>query len=680
MRARRGAISPIPVWVGLLGTLAFAYLGLPLFLMGARVPWSRLPALLVSEAALDAICLSVKTSLAALAIDVLLGVPAAVLLSRDWRGVRAARVLVALPLSLPPVVAGMALLSAFGRRSPFGGSLEAIGVDIAFSSIAVVMAQVFVSLPFLVVTLESALRSRSGDLEKTAASLGARPTRILFSATLPCVVPALARGSALALARSLGEFGATLTFAGSLQGVTRTLPLQIYLARESDTDLALALGAVLLGAALVVVTLTEAISTPRPRSVPEDEDEVEGALERRNPATDPDTAPPREPVEVRVHGRVESRGWGVYCALPAGRVTAVMGRNGSGKSTLAGVVAGALALDEGEARIGRVLVDGDGVFVPARARSVAVVDQHPRLFGWKRVIDEVAFPLRARGVPRAEARARARVQLDAVGCGALAERRGDSLSGGQTARVALARALVFDPEVLVLDEPTASLDVEAAARVASVIARRLDGERITALLITHDIVEALALASRLLILEEGHVVEEGAPSRILASPSSLFGARLAGLNIVRGEALPRIPGSPLVSVALADGRLTGVVDSTRRAAGTCGRAAAASEAEEIPRGGAPVALLFAPEAVILSREPVAGSPRTVLRARIRSVEASADSIAVDLEVAGTPIRARLTAAAWAELELGPGSDVWCAIKAMQVRAIPLASPVLDNGR
>jgi len=155
------------------------------------------------------------------------------------------------------LLAGIALLAAVGRRSALGALLSGAGLDIAFTTTAVVIAQVFVSLPFLIVTLESALRAREQGLDEMASSLGASPSRVFWQITLPTVLPGLGRGAALALARCLGEFGATLTFAGSMQGVTRTMPLQIYLARESDADLALALGVVLLGVAAAVVALTE---------------------------------------------------------------------------------------------------------------------------------------------------------------------------------------------------------------------------------------------------------------------------------------------------------------------------------------------------------------------------------------------------------------------------------------
>ncbi|HET9348953.1 MAG TPA: ABC transporter permease subunit, partial [Arthrobacter sp.] len=151
---------------------------------------------------------------------------------------------------------GLALLYTFGRRGLLGESLEALGVQVAFSTVAVVMAQTFVALPFLVISLEGALRTAGTRYDVVAATLGARPTTVLRRVTLPLVLPGLASGAVLSFARSLGEFGATLTFAGSLQGVTRTLPLEIYLQRETDADAAVALSLLLVIVAVVVVGLT----------------------------------------------------------------------------------------------------------------------------------------------------------------------------------------------------------------------------------------------------------------------------------------------------------------------------------------------------------------------------------------------------------------------------------------
>lgn len=644
-RARTAVVSPLPLWVPLLAGLALAFLLLPLALMATRVSWAELPGILATDEAVDALVLSLRTCIIALGVDLVLGVPAALLLARSFKGVRILRILVALPLSLPPVVAGIALLAAFGRRSLVGSTLESLGAGIAFSTPAVIMAQVFVSLPFLVVTLEAALRSRPEGLEEMAASLGASPTRVLGRITLPMVAPAIARGGALALARCLGEFGATLTFAGSLQGVTRTMPLQIYLARESDSSLALALGMVLLVAAALVVSFTEMLQRApvRPR------DDASAPLPARMP-------PPRgesSAVPVEVRGRITQRHWQVDVSLPAGRVSAIMGRNGAGKSTLAQVIAGSLPLDDGEARIGGRIVDSGGVFVPARHRGVALVSQQPRIFGHMSVVDNVAFPLRCRGESRRSAREAAMEQLAGVGCEYLAMRRGDELSGGQAARVALARALVFHPQVLVLDEPTAALDVEAAATVNRILSARLAHQGVTTLLVTHDAVQTLQLASHLIVLDEGRVVEEGGASQVLANPQSVFSARLAGLNVITGESARFSDG--LLGIRVGEGRLV------------------AAQGDIDGDEGEDVALLFEPEAVVLSREPGTGSARSLINGRIEAVESSAGLITAHIVLDGEHrVSARVTTSAWAELDCRAGERIWCAVKATQIRAVRVA--------
>ncbi|BDI21855.1 molybdate ABC transporter permease [Herbiconiux sp. L3-i23] len=233
-----------------------AFVLLPLVGMAGRIDWSRFGALITSESSLAALGLSLRTSLAATALCILLGVPMAVVLARTtfW-GQKVLRSLVLLPLVLPPVVGGIALLYTFGRRGLLGQSFEALGVSIAFSTTAVVLAQTFVALPFLVLSLEGALRTLGTRYEAVGATLGARPGTVLRRITLPLVLPALVAGAVLSFARALGEFGATLTFAGSLQGVTRTLPLEIYLQRETDPDAAVALSLVLVVVAVIVVAV-----------------------------------------------------------------------------------------------------------------------------------------------------------------------------------------------------------------------------------------------------------------------------------------------------------------------------------------------------------------------------------------------------------------------------------------
>lgn len=673
-------MSPLPIWAGGLGALALCFLFLPLAFMLGRVNWATLGATLATPEAASALGLSMRTCLMALGVDLLLGVPAALVLSRSWRGVRAARILVALPLSLPPVVAGIALLAAFGRRSTLGALLSGAGLDIAFTTTAVVIAQVFVSLPFLIVTLESALRAREQGLDEMASSLGASPSRVFWQITLPTVLPGLGRGAALALARCLGEFGATLTFAGSMQGVTRTMPLQIYLARESDADLALALGVVLLGVAALVVALTE---TPWGRIA----SLIRSTRLGRAAAPGAPSAPSSEAstalagdagegADVRVAGTIAERGWKVDAELRPGLVTAVVGHNGAGKSTLAQVIAGTLRLDQGSARIGERVVDDAATFVPARRRGVAMVSQAPRIFTHMSVLANVAFPLRVRGVGRAEARAAALEQLRAVGIDDLAHKRASDLSGGQAARVAIARALVFRPEVLILDEPTAALDVEATAQVSSVLRQRLTGAGITTLLVSHDIAEVLALASHMIVMGDGRVVEEGEPARVLASPQSVFAARLAGLNIVAGPIAMR-PG--MVGVSVGEGELW-AADLSGFDSADAGRVDVASgdAADDVVSGGSGqggrVALTFPPEAVALSREESHASPRSVLPGVVAGIDVDGSLVSVRVALAeGVSVTSRVTASAWAELGLGVGDRLWASVKATQVRAIRIAA-------
>jgi len=252
------AYSSVPRWLVWPAAAGAAFIVLPLAAMAAEVDWSRFLVLVTSQSARDAIWLSLKTSIAATAVCVVVGVPMAMVLARtSFPGQRLLRSLLLLPLVLPPVVGGLALLYTYGRHGLLGQSFEALGVQVAFTTTAVVLAQSFVALPFLVLSLEGTLRSVGQRYEVVAATLGARPTTVLRRVTVPLVLPGLASGAILAFARALGEFGATLTFAGSLQGVTRTLPLEIYLQRESDTTIAVALSLLLVAVALLVVGITQ---------------------------------------------------------------------------------------------------------------------------------------------------------------------------------------------------------------------------------------------------------------------------------------------------------------------------------------------------------------------------------------------------------------------------------------
>ncbi len=265
-RNRPWQYQAVPRWAYLVAALGALFILVPLLGMVAKVNWGQFGPLVTSESSLDALVLSLKTAAASTALCVIFGVPLALVLARaQFPGQRILRALILLPLVVPPVVGGLALLYTFGREGLLGKSLTVLGIDIAFSTTAVVMAQAFVALPFLVLSLEGTLRTAGQKYEAVAATLGARPSTVLRRITLPLVLPGLVSGAVLSFARSLGEFGATLTFAGSLQGVTRTLPLEIYLQRETDPDAAVALSFLLIAVAVVVVALTyRAPKQPRP--------------------------------------------------------------------------------------------------------------------------------------------------------------------------------------------------------------------------------------------------------------------------------------------------------------------------------------------------------------------------------------------------------------------------------
>lgn len=247
----------LPVWILAPAAVGTVLIAAPLVAMLLSVDAHRFLALVTSASSLAALRLSLETASASTVLCVVLGVPMAVVLARSsGRVMTVIRALVLLPLVLPPVVGGIALLYTFGRRGLLGSHLSAWGIDIAFTTTAVVLAQTFVALPFLVISLEGALRTAGTRYDVIAATLGASPTTVLRRVTLPLVLPALVSGAVLSFARALGEFGATLTFAGSLEGVTRTLPLEIYLQRETDPDAAVALSLVLIVIAAVVVIVT----------------------------------------------------------------------------------------------------------------------------------------------------------------------------------------------------------------------------------------------------------------------------------------------------------------------------------------------------------------------------------------------------------------------------------------
>ena len=249
--------SRVPLLLGVPAVLAMLFLLLPLVGLVVRAPWSEARTVLGSPQALLALRLSLVTATTSMIIALVLGVPLAWLLARPGlRWASLLRALITVPLVLPPVVGGVALFTVLGRSGLLGRPLyELTGFSFPFTPYAVVLAQVFVALPYLVLSVEGALRASDRRFEDAAATLGARPVTVFRRVTLPLVGPGIAAGAILAWARALGEFGATVTFAGNFPGTTQTMPLAVYLALETDPDAALLLSVLLLAVSVAVLVL-----------------------------------------------------------------------------------------------------------------------------------------------------------------------------------------------------------------------------------------------------------------------------------------------------------------------------------------------------------------------------------------------------------------------------------------
>ena len=541
----------IPRWIALPAACAVLFLLVPFIALLLRIDWVQFPHLFTQALSSQALALSLRTCLASTLVCIIVGLPLALVCARarDTWWSRLLRSMVTLPMVLPPVVAGLALLITWGRRGLIGAYLQIFGINIAFTTLAVIMAQTFVSLPFFVSSLEGALRTRGFDEERVASSLGAIPSRTLWFVTLPLTIPALVSSTALAFSRALGEFGATITFAGSLAGVTRTLPLEIYLQREESTDMALMLSVILVFVALVLVGGASAFSQWWYSRLMSGAalDEVKVPSETSRVATQPghglenengdaQDQPPRVPVPgVRIAGKLPERHIDVDLTCHGGAVTAFMGHNGSGKSTLLSVISA--SLDAPEMTCTWQWPDG----ASGRQPKIATLEQKPVLFPHMSVLANVAFPLRCVGIPTAEAEVRAREALESVGLAGLEQRRPARVSGGQAQRIALARALVVDPDVLLLDEPMAALDVEAARGLRELIAQRFAGR--TIVMATHQIEDAAALDARIIVLKNGCVLRQGpwrelvdqSMSQAQGSDSALLAMGLSALERALGQ-------------------------------------------------------------------------------------------------------------------------------------------------
>ncbi|PVE13120.1 ABC transporter ATPase [Streptomyces scopuliridis RB72] len=645
MRSRgRGA----PVALALPALLAIAFLLLPLTGILARTSWGDLGTHLTAPGVVQALRLSLLVSFWALGLSLVLGVPLAWLLARvRFPGKTLVRALVLLPMVLPPTVGGVALLLGFGRRGLLGPWLEdSFGVTLPFHTSGAVIAATFVAMPFLVISLEGTLAGMRPAYEETAASLGASPVRVFLTVTLPMVAPGLAAGAALTWARALGEFGATITFAGNLPGTTQTLPLQVYLLLQDSPEAATSVSLLLLAIAMAVLIAlrgrwTGVTADRVPGRAPlADDTEADAAPSGPDETVLAVDTSPAPAERWRLHAEVTGFNRLVLDAEP-GTTIAVVGPNGAGKTTLLRALLGLTPRAHAELRLG----DRDVTALPPHRRGVAWVPQDGALFPHLSALANTAYGLRAHGVRRAEARRTAREWLDRLGVGHLAHRKPHQLSGGQAQRVALARALAARPRLLLLDEPLAALDQTTRARVRHTLRGHLDGFGGVCLIVTHDPVEAVSLADRVLVLDDGRVLQDAPPAEVTRNPRSPWVARMLGRNAWPGRSGPA--GFELT----AGGRLI---------------------VAEPPAEDAAALAIIAPEAVSVHRERPGGSPRNVWRGTVREITALGSRLRVLITSDEAPdLVAEITPQSAAELGLADGVSVWTSVKATEVTLVAL---------
>ncbi|MCJ0874796.1 ABC transporter permease [Streptomyces sp. AP-93] len=659
-----------PVALALPALLAVAFLLMPLVGILTRTQWSDLGAHLTSPGVVEALRLSLVVSLWALGFSLLFGVPLAWLLARvEFKGKALVRSLVLLPMVLPPTVGGVALLLGFGRRGLLGPWLEGtFGITLPFHTSGAVVAATFVAMPFLVISLEGALAGLKPSYEETAASLGSTPLRVFFTVTLPMVAPGLVAGAALTWARALGEFGATITFAGNLPGTTQTLPLQVYLLLQDQPEAATSVSLLLLAIAMAVLIALRGrwTGTPVARKdpgAPVVAEEVSGPdpVGPVPPGIPGSPASPASPAssstEPAEQGRppagacAEGGHWPLHATVTGfneltldaepGTTIAVVGENGAGKTTLLRALLGLTPRAHAELRLG----DADVTGLPPHRRQVAWVPQDGALFPHLSALANTSYGLRARRVPRAAARAEAQAWLDRLGVGHLAHRKPAQLSGGQAQRVALARALAARPRLLLLDEPLAALDQTTRARVRHTLRTHLAGFGGVCLIVTHDPVEAVSLADRVLVLSDGRTLQDAPPSEVTRHPRSPWVARMLGRNAWPG---------------------TASADGLELAAG--GRLVVA---EALPEGAQALAII-APEAVSVHRDRPGGSPRNVWPGTVREITSVGSRLRVLVGSDQAPdLVAEITPEAAAELGIVDGAAVWTSVKATEVTLVQL---------
>ena len=457
-----------PLLLALALAVALTFLTVPIVAIFVDSSPAELIDSLGEPGALDALWLSLRATTAmALAVILIVGTPAAYLLAtRSFRGKALVVTLVELPLVLPPAVAGIALLAAVGPSGILGGAVEAAGIELSLQTAGVVVALTFVASPFYIRQAMAAFAAVDRTLLDASRTLGASEARGFVRVMIPAALPGLAAGTALAIGRALGEFGATLMFAGSFQGITQTVPLAIY-DRARDR---LRIRARAVGRAGGRLGGHPAVGQVRPGQ--RGTRRCSGLRRRRGSGRSTSTSRSRS---------------------APGECLALAGPSGAGKTSVLRVAAGLLAPERGWVQAGEEtwLDTAARIDVPPERRSCGYVFQEYALFPHLTAWQNVAYPLR--GVPRRERRQRALDLLERFGMRELADARPRTLSGGERQRVALARVLARDPGVLLLDEPLSALDPRTRAGAARELAAVLREVEAPALFVTHDFAEAAQL-------------------------------------------------------------------------------------------------------------------------------------------------------------------------------------------
>ena len=593
----------------------------PLVALGLRIPWSTVWSIAREADTITMVKVTLTSAAWAAAITTVLGVALAVWLSGMQRGAGVVRLLVFLPLAMPPVVGGLALTAALGRRGITAPLLNALGLQFAFAFPGVVLAHVFVGLPFVVASVDSALRQIDREVMASAAGVGMSPWAITWKIVLPALSPSIAAGASLAFARSLGEFGTTLTFAGSLPGVTRTMPVGIYVEREVNQQRAYVLAAILI--MLAVLSLIAAALPTFMARQPRQYLRAIGTLDvdRFRKLTSPTSGG----VDVTVrYGSVDTR-------FPANKLTAIIGPNGSGKTTLTRLLTGRLR----------------GATVTPK-RGIVLLTQAPGL-------PPTATVSQAVTMSTGSATLTVRL-LDAAGLTELAKVPVPALSGGQAAQVALVRALGARPAVLVLDEPLAAVDVESTFRWRQLL-HATAGDR-TTIMVTHDPIDLSGMADHVVVIDNGVVVADGAAEEIVQHPPTAFVSTLLFVNRIVGD-VSAIENN-VVTVQSGDFTIVGILFS-----------------DVAPQVGDTTTVTFLPNAVTLRTVSAEAdghheSARNVWKGTITSIDAvnhgigAASHVVVTVSIGQVHIMASITANSALTLGLEVGMTVECVVKALNI--------------